>query len=216
MALPALVALSSLFVYVDPRSVATKWKANPGVFYYALMALGAVLVNHCLNSTAWNDYLAALTTQCVRGLLSLLGYNMVGSSEVGAIQDAHFGIQIYSPCSGLEGVMFFLIAFSLVLMVDGSRVSGRTIGLFYIGGVGYMLGLNVIRIVLFFMVGVWAVSHWGATQASALVDDLFHRHIGWVLYAGGITLYIAMFYVQARPNGSEQAKLNPDTASERE
>ena len=101
-----------------------------------------------------------------------------------------FQVQIYEPCSGIEGITLFIFVYLAYLLVDWSvvrKVRALCIGL---SGILIMYGANVLRIYLIMVLGFEVFERMGAAAAYTLVVRYFHGHVGWFLYGTVILLYV--------------------------
>ncbi len=130
------------------------------------------------------------TTFIAYKILRIFGYDMVPVFNPIQLKHELVDVLIFAPCSGLEGILFFVMVFSALLIYDGKVYSRSRILLGYFLGMIYMLFLNLIRIIAFVMVSVWAAEKWGTTVGEKILTDFFHSNAGWFFYLIGIIIFI--------------------------
>jgi exosortase/archaeosortase family protein len=183
---------SSFLVFAGPGRWLQAIKGKiPALFFLSLAVFSQILYPRCLG-LLWT-YSSGMTTQLSIVILKSLGYAMIPVTEPFALKHSLLSLKIYAPCSGLEGITFFIVIMSLVMTVDHRKFRISTIVTGYLSGIFYMWLLNVVRIVSFFVIGVWASGRWGKEAATDLVVHLFHANAGWIIYSIGIVLYMALF-----------------------
>jgi exosortase/archaeosortase family protein len=156
-------------------------------------------------------YSSGMTTTLVAAALKILGYEMIPAAEPFALKHSLLSLKIYAPCSGLEGITFFVTVLSLVLMLDHQRFSRTRIVVAYAAGIAYMWFLNVLRILLIFIAGVWVSGESGREEGTRVAVNLFHANTGWLIYSAGIVLYLAVFLTLSGQK-NPPASPNPGTS----
>lgn len=189
-----LLILTAFFISLNIYIV----KNNP-LRFLVLFPLTLILVIYpFLNDLFW-VYLCTSTCRIVHKVITLIGYKdvlLLGDYRIG---NDLFKISIYSPCSGLEGISFYISAFSFFLIVSENRLLKPVFVVpGYILGIFSMIVLNVIRITSFFAFGVYISKTSGSFEGAKAAVNLFHSNIGWVLYTIGITAFISLWLFTAK------------------
>ena len=103
-----------------------------------------------------------------------------------------FFVNISGPCSGLEGISFFIVCAVVLLYLDRARLKYfRTIQ-FILAGMVLMLMSNVLRILGLIVIG----HHYGAPFAMRV----WHEYAGALIYAVTISLYFVVVYPKILKN----------------
>jgi exosortase/archaeosortase family protein len=97
----------------------------------------------------------------------------------------HLEVTILFLCSGLQAIKLFQLLFGLVLIVDWVSLNRRRALAAYLGGLGFMLLANALRIALLFVIG----NH---VAAGAVVE--YHVTGGWVFFTLAFFLYLLVAY----------------------
>jgi len=189
-----VIACTGFSIFVKPAKWIEAINGQPVPFSVLSLAIGSQWIYFRYAEALWLYLLSGPTTKVVLISLKALGYEMMPSDHPFRLVHALFSVRIYGACSGLEGVVFFITVLSLVVMVDHKRFSGAQIFVSYGAGIIYMWLLNVLRIVLIFIAGVYTSERWGREEATNLVVKLFHANTGWVLYSAGIALFMAALF----------------------
>ncbi|MFM8270009.1 MAG: hypothetical protein ACKN9V_07450, partial [Pseudomonadota bacterium] len=79
--------------------------------------------------------------------------------------------------------------FSIFAPLNWELLRARTWFLTCFSGVLFFIGLNAIRIVSLFSLGVVVGSWWGREAALKMIMGVFHTHMGYLLYALGLGLF---------------------------
>ncbi len=181
LAFLSTIQISEVLRFVNRRNTAA---------IYSLVALLSLLNYPVILKFFWKQasfctaksvyYIYKLFGVNLNILLTPVSFNLSGSG---------FGIKIIMGCSGLEGIFFFLFAFSLVQLIAKRGINW---GVFfaYIGGVVLLFGLNIIRISAFYLVGIYFNKISMGRLGRQLIEGAFHNHLGWLLYIAGIFIFI--------------------------
>ena len=97
----------------------------------------------------------------------------------------HLDVAILFLCSGLQAIKLFQLLFGLVVVVDWAALNRRRTLAAYLGGLGFMLLANSLRIALIFVIG----NH---VSAGAVVD--YHVSAGWVFFTVVFWFYLLLAY----------------------
>ena len=184
---------TSLLVWVDRREAARRLRGARREAVFLLLASSAFALYESLQQHLWAG-LSGATIPPVQLLLGWIGVPVQVSAGDFMISHPRFQLRIAAACSGLEGMAFFVYAFSLAQMLGlAGLAGGARIAAGYLAGVGWMFALNILRVALLFRIALWAGNRWGAAGESKLVTWGFHSHAGWILYLVGIGLFIGIF-----------------------
>jgi hypothetical protein len=120
-----------------------------------------------------------------------------------------FRVNIYEPCSGVEGITLFVCSYVSYLMVDWPLVRKGIAFAAGLLGIVAMYLANVLRIYAIMVLGFEVSQRMGIEAAYTLVVRYFHAHIGWFLYGGVILVFIAssrgFIMRRDRPKGAVHA-----------
>ena len=190
----AILALGSSFcVFVKPSSLYKKLRAHPYETGFGILAGLSQALYEFINGNLW-PYLASPTTLAVRGVLFLSGLP-TESARPTEIVHPIFGARIGRGCSGFEGVFFFIFVFCILAMLDWKKFSLRRLSALFASGILLMVALNILRIALFFALGIWLSIKLGKSKAAEWFIWTFHSHAGWLLYFVGIGLFLMIFFI---------------------
>lgn len=191
----AVLALgSSFFVFVKPSSIYRKLKSYPVETAFGILAGLAQVLYELINQRFWRWYLSIPTIGAVRGLLRLFGVH-TESTNPREIAHPLFTVHVGTPCSGLEGVAFFVFVFSVLAILDWKKHSPRKLFALFTGGTLFMLVLNLLRITVFFLIALWITIQFGKSEGSQWFVWAFHAHIGWIFYLIGIGIFLVSFFI---------------------
>ncbi|KJJ83720.1 membrane protein [Candidatus Omnitrophus magneticus] len=85
-----------------------------------------------------------------------------------------FKVTVVHYCSGLNGIALFWAAFTVTIILSGSRVNNLKALLVYAGGTMFMYAVNILRILIIILIGHFFNSGIGV--------DIFHKYGGMILY----------------------------------
>lgn len=203
-----LGTLASLFVTVDGGTLLRHAMRQPraaGIF----MAGAAAWSAYCtLGAYVWLNMYNA-TAQAVQWLLGLFvadttAYQVPfpvsgrGHAPSIAIASPHFSIAIFWSCTGVEGILLFVVLLSLAILADWRRLGHlpfRLIDLYLIAVV-YAFSINALRLTVYFLLGYWA---WGHTSPLAQAVRgvplaFFHTWVGWTVDLFAFWLFMTCLY----------------------
>jgi exosortase/archaeosortase family protein len=191
---------TGLCLFIDPMQLLRKIRDNIAFGYFIGATYIILVMDYMLNhinwvkAVVWYRFFSIHITNTVRYLLDTIGYEMLPPQRLNQIRHEDLMFYIYTPCSGMEAITFFIVVFSCMMMLDYKSIPVRKIIAGYLAGIALMMGMNILRIILFFIFGVWATRQWGREEGTQFVLDLFHNNVGWVLYATAIAAYFVLFY----------------------
>jgi exosortase/archaeosortase family protein len=139
-------------------------------------------------------FFSKITTKLVAFLLNFsfsdvsVDYGVSGPS-LGA---GGFRALIHSPCSGIEGLSLFLFLFILIMVLDRKEIDWFRASLAGVVGLGGMFLVNVIRIYLLYLVGIYV--------NPRVAVSYFHTNVGWLLFIIYFVLYWFLVYFFIRKN----------------
>jgi len=139
-------------------------------------------------------FFSKTVSKAVFFLLSLnLKYVYLRYSEgIPILGTARFGASIHKPCSGIDGLSLFLLLFVLILLVEWKHISRlRAFLILPIGLIG-MFGVNILRIYLLFLVGIYI--------SPSFAIGGFHSNIGWILFVVYFLIFEYISYDWLRKN----------------
>jgi len=85
-----------------------------------------------------------------------------------------FKVIIGKPCSGVDSFLLFTALYALIIILDYKKIKkGLATGLYFIGAIGMFI-VNIIRIALLILVGVYI--------SPKFAVGVFHTNIGWILF----------------------------------
>ncbi|MFH1209974.1 MAG: archaeosortase/exosortase family protein [archaeon] len=95
-----------------------------------------------------------------------------------------FGANIGQPCSGIDSLLLFSSLFLLILFLDWYILNKKKMAiLFILGAIGIFL-INVLRIYLLFIFGVFI--------SKDFAIGMFHSNVGWLLF---IIYFIGFWWI---------------------
>jgi exosortase/archaeosortase family protein len=191
------VFFTSIFYFIDLNLV-FKHRFK---FLFLLPLSFVIVVYPVLNDFAWM-YLCSSTCRLASSVINLLGFDNVSIINNLTLSCPLFKISIYSPCSGLEGVLMFVTAFSIFLLqLNDDLLKSKSVFLGYFIGIYYMYFLNIVRIVSYFIFGMSVAETSGSGDGAKAIIKLYHSNVGWLLYFIGISIYIGVWsYVSRKAN----------------
>ena len=88
------------------------------------------------------------------------------------------------PCSGLSGVILFLILFTVFIAIEHKRLDQKKVLIVYpLGALGIYLA-NILRIFAIFVAGHYV--------SAEFAMGIFHKNVGWMLFT---TYFLAVIYL---------------------
>lgn len=103
-----------------------------------------------------------------------------------------FAIKIIMGCSGLEGIFFFIFAFSLIQCLEKRGFSWTVLTAYGVGSI-FLFLLNTFRISIFYLLGIQMERMSLGGMGKRLIEGAFHNHIGWILYLAGIIFFVRTY-----------------------
>lgn len=172
---------------------------KPGPFYRRLkpaaprwlgvIGASALLFRYPIWIEAAWPVIGPLTTNCTAFLLTLFGVPPTTVKTQYNILLTHpdLKVGIGQGCAGLEGVFFFVFAFSLYWALLERPIPITKAAKWFVGGVTFLFFLNIFRIAVFF----WIAVQMSGPKGSSFFEWAFHHNVGWFLYALGIAGFFA-------------------------
>jgi exosortase/archaeosortase family protein len=191
--------------FLAPVPLTQLWEAARKQPKAAAIAATAILCVHIYwvyLGAIWN-LLAPLTGALVRSVLLLSGtptslaiYHLSGPHL--QVYSSNFGIDIWYPCSGLEGVSLVVYLLSLLYLFDWTVFSRfRHLWDAYLVAIPLMLAVNILRISAFFLYGSYMHRH-NAGLARTVTTEAFHSNVGLVFYLLAIAAAMPFLYRTVR------------------
>lgn len=110
------------------------------------------------------------------------------------LSTAEFSVTILPMCSGLEGIFIFCFLLSATLLLDWKLLSRMRLLELYLAGFLLMFLMNVLRIALIFLIGVWGKQPDAPSWAKRIGLQMFHSHAGWIFYLLAFGLFVTALY----------------------
>ncbi len=202
------ILFSCWSVYIPFQPFSSLMRNSPQLFLAFLFCLWLLTGYVHLVYYLWQP-IVAITGPAVCFILSGIGMGV--KCTIGkhfGINHPQFSALISEPCSGMEGIFFFLFTFSILLMFEKGTPRPFRMLKYYLLGVLMMFLLNIFRISLFFAAATLAVKYWGRALAHKYFIGAFHNHVGWILYFIGIGLFMN-FYSKRISRGTVPGEVTP-------
>lgn len=180
----SLIKPSEILAYVNKRNTAA---------VYSLIALVSLLNYPMILKFLW-QYASFLTAKSVCYLYKLFGIDL-GLTLTPVSFNLHgggFGIRIVMGCSGLEGIFFFIFAFSLLQLIGKKGIDVRVVAA-YLVGAAFLFILNAVRISTFYFLGIQFEKMELGRAGKNWIESAFHNHLGWILYLLGIIIFVRIY-----------------------
>lgn len=193
----ASMVVTGLFAFV-PISAILANRNRITVFPCTLIALSVAVLKNLYTAT-W-PWFGALSAQSSCTILKTLESKTTCFWQNPYYLHIRFpGIRAYvgPPCSGLDALMLFLVAFGIFTAFQGNRLRVLRATGYFLAGIAFTFGLNVVRIVGIFMMSHWLNRLYPARRIGLEVFvEFFHLHMGWLLYVPAISgLFLLYAYV---------------------
>lgn len=207
--------MASFFVFVPWGETFARLRRNLNAGLVTLVAAASPAVYIWFGSALWRATsagtiwlssvfirLAGIDISVDYGQQFMRRFKMWDSYAI--IFSSHFKLMIFTPCSGMEGIMLFLYVLSLFLLADWAFLTAALPILpLALAGVIFMLALNALRIAAIYVYAQWlGASGAGANTQQAMVE-LLHTNIGWVIDSAAIIAFLFFAYryaaAQKRP-----------------
>ena len=205
-AFTALGTFAGLCIFIRARDFFHYGFRERDLTLIGLLGMSVSALYHLSDTFLWQRMCISAAI-CTRWLLELLGlhvYTTMGS-QAGKpsvfVHSDYFHIQIFQPCSGIEGIFIFIFLLSSILLLDWKLFKHvRLIELYLIGFI-YMFAMNILRIATLFLVGHYTSSPtapaWMADYKDLAVI-LFHSYIGVVYYLFAFAAFAEILYKFAK------------------
>lgn len=220
---------SALFVFTGFSEPLRQLRLEPRTGLLAFLLGATVWLHTFLHAKLWQG-LCEITAWVIQTFLKLMTIDvnisyvralpvtpkpdqhpMPETEAVINIATEHFAVDMYSGCSGMDGLMIFFALMTIVTLIDWERFSRFKLWRLYIAGLLTIFLANGLRITLLFLLGN-AASHpnapeWLKPMKSTMLA-MFHEHMGWSIYAVVFAIFITPIYRRAweQDNAPEQTK----------
>ena len=134
-----------------------------------------------------NKYLIYGVANVVYILLNITGFSAYVYNRFGVLPSLGtdvFRVSIGEPCSGLEGISAFLLAFMILVLLNRRRIKMANALVVAFAGIFMMYVVNVLRIYVLILIGHF--------YGSKIAVDLWHSHGSAFLYAIAIIAILAV------------------------
>lgn len=107
-----------------------------------------------------------------------------------------YTIDVFAPCSGLEGIFLYLFLTCSLLIIQWEIFSKWRIHRLFAFSVIYVYCINVLRISLIFLLGVWAHSHDSpmALSMRGWPMQAAHSYAGFIIYLVAFDVFMRYVY----------------------
>ena len=175
---------SEVLAYVRRRNTAAA---------YILIALISLLNYPLILKFFWREA-SYLTARSVYWVYKFFGIDLLFRLTPVSfnLSGGGFAIKIIMGCSGLEGIFFFVFAFSLIQCLEKRGVNWKVLVAYGVGCL-FLFLLNTVRISAFYFLGIQFEKMALGTTGKKLIEGAFHNHLGWILYLMGIILFIRTY-----------------------
>jgi exosortase E/protease (VPEID-CTERM system) len=174
-------------------------KLIPTEVAVASAAASVAVVAGRLAQNGW-DSLSSATLNLSHWFLTLYEQNVVLNAEQRILQVGDFGVQVYGPCSGYEGVTLISAFLPVYMWVFRRELRFPNVLLLFPIGIAAMWTLNALRIAVLVSIG----SHFSPTVAV----QGFHSEAGWISFLavtlGCIAVSRKVSFFAARPGRLSQ------------
>lgn len=177
-------------------------RRDPAMFAFAVLLGGVLIFHHFLYERMW-EALCTVTAYSVAALTSVLGiWSSLSVIENSGIHfhSSWFGVRVFAPCSGMDGLGVFTALYATVVLADWEHFRKLPAIRIYVAGLLTMLLGNVARLLALFLLGHISSHPFSRDWAYPLRDGvfaMFHDHVGWVFYLiifGGFMHYVYQAY----------------------
>ena len=174
MCFALLGTLAGLAVFIDIKQLLRPAMQDWKLTLIALLTASISALYNLLENQTW-ERLCRSTASMVYWLLHSFGFEIgltIGSDKnhipITTISSKAFVLQVYRPCSGMEGIFLFLFLLSAIFVIDWPLFKRSRIIEIYLIGIIYMFLVNVLRIASLYALGYFA---W-QPDASAFMQSL--------------------------------------------
>jgi len=98
----------------------------------------------------------------------------------------NFKAIIAASCSGIEGIMLFLVLFTVFILFYRSQLNMKKVAVLYVIGVIGIFIMNIFRVALLFFVG--------SKFSVEFAAGMFHTNLGWIMYSVYFAGFEIFFY----------------------
>lgn len=216
--LAILATTSSLFIFTGYQKPWESLRPEPGAAILATVFASTVWLHTFLHTKLW-QVLCEVTAWVIAALMKLMTIDvtlsyvlampvtpkpdqhpMPETEAVINMNTEHFGVLLYSGCSGMDGLMLFFALMTIVTFLDWERFKKLPLLRIYVAGLLTMFLVNALRITFLFLIGN-AASHPNAPEwfrpMKNTMFTMFHDHVGWTVYAIVFAIFITPIYHMA-------------------
>jgi exosortase/archaeosortase family protein len=188
------LVVSSFLVTINFRELLEKIRSRGRSSVYLLLALIALFEYPIILQLFWSQA-SHLTAVCVYHCLKIFGILVIPRFAGWSFNlwNPNLSIEIVMGCSGLEGMFFFVFAFSLVQYLK-KRSFTWSVAVPYALGAMFLFVLNVARITAFFMIALAIGRSQFGISSKVFLEQSFHLNLGWILYLIGICLFLYLYH----------------------
>lgn len=192
--LGCLVVLAFSFLStIKPSEIMNYIKKRNSAAIYSLIALISLFNYPMILKVFWRQA-SFLTAKSVYYFYQLFGINLKFSLTPVSfnLSGSGFAIKIIMGCSGLEGIFFFVFAFSLIQLIGKKNIDKNVLLAYGVGSV-FLFLLNTLRISSFYFLGIQLEKMAIDRTGKNLIEGAFHNHLGWILYLLGIIIFVRIY-----------------------
>ncbi len=198
-----LAIVSALFVRIGIKNAFNFVRKEPRYSMAAVFAGASPWLFYWLIKDYW-QVACGFAAKATQVLLSGLGLNITAYPDDPGTRDPNFilgtdywKIQVFSDCSGFEGICLFIYLLSMLLMMDWNLLKRYSMTLLYSIGVFYMMAFNVLRISSLYTLGYFAYDP-GANvfmrEFKGAPVAIFHSYVGWTYYLVAFSIFAWVLY----------------------
>ena len=188
----ATLKFSEVLAYIRRKNTAA---------IYVLIALVSLLNYPLILKYFWKEAsrLTALSVYYVYHLFGVDLYTRLTPVSFN-LSGGGFAIKIIMGCSGLEGIFFFIFAFSLMQLLGKRGLDWKVAGAYLVGSL-FLFFLNTLRISVFYLLGIQFERLSLGRLGKSVIEGDFHNHLGWILYLLGIIIFVIGYRkIENRPD----------------
>lgn len=190
LGLLAATVISAFCVWINPREITKNpnfWSIGPSL----LMVFSCVLYMK-FGKYIWEEMVKVLGAS-TNAVLAMTGNEVVTTVVTPTtliVKHPLTGIHVGHGCGGFDSLLFFFSAFSVFAPMNWEMMKARNWFLSLIVGCFFFLGLNAVRLIGMFAVGVVATSLYGKEFGNNVILGIFHVHAGYIIYTLGVIVYL--------------------------
>jgi len=115
-----------------------------------------------------------------------VSYSVDAVSGIPVLSVENFGAKIGAPCSGVESLLLFTALFMIIIAVDFKKINLKRALIAYVPAIVGVFILNVLRICLLFLVGLYI--------SRDLAVGVFHANVGWIIFSSYFFVFLYFAY----------------------